>query len=118
STLGDLGINERPLRHAMWFSGLTVSEITTVMGTPPEPIAIESDPAGSTSLSHLLHSDQTSWLPDNLLERGDRMTMAASLEARMPFLDHRLVGFASKLPDSMRIRGLTGKWLLRESMRD
>ena len=43
----------------------------------------------------ILFFDQTSWLPDNLLERGDRMTMAASIEARMPFMDHELAAFVS-----------------------
>ena len=58
-----------------------------------------------------------SWLPDNLLERGDRMTMAASLEMRMPFMDHKLAAFVSSLPDKYRIKGLTTKWILREAMK-
>ena len=61
--------------------------------------------------------DQTSWLPDNLLERGDRMTMAASLEARVPFVDTKLAAFISALPDRFRVRGLRGKWLLRQAIR-
>ena len=47
-----------------------------------------------------------SWLPDNLLERGDRMTMAASIEARMPFMDHELAAFMSALPDNFRIAAM------------
>src|SRR6185503_19113716 len=65
----------------------------------------------------ILYFDQTSWLPDNLLERGDRMTMAASIEARVPFLDHELAAFVSSLPDHYRVRGLTTKWILREAAR-
>ncbi|MBL1293759.1 MAG: asparagine synthase C-terminal domain-containing protein, partial [Thiotrichales bacterium] len=61
--------------------------------------------------------DQTSWLPDNLLERGDRMTMAASIEARMPFMDHHLAEYASTLPDRFRVRGRTTKWILRAAMK-
>ena len=45
---------------------------------------------GNSTLRRMLYFDQTSWLPDNLLERGDRMTMAASIESRVPFLDHEL----------------------------
>ena len=45
---------------------------------------------GNSTLRRILYFDQTSWLPDNLLERGDRMTMAASIESRVPFLDHEL----------------------------
>jgi len=76
----------------------------------------EPDPRTS-SLRRALYFDQTSWLPDNVLERTDRMTMAASLEARAPYLDHRLAEFVSTLPDELRVRGLAGKWILREAAR-
>ncbi|MBV9362527.1 MAG: asparagine synthase (glutamine-hydrolyzing), partial [Betaproteobacteria bacterium] len=65
-------------------------------------------------LRRILYFDQTSWLPDNLLERGDRMTMAASIEARVPFLDHKLAEFASSLPDHWRVDELRRKRVLRE----
>src|SRR6185295_2161272 len=74
----------------------------------------DADPRAS-ALRKILYFDQTSWLPDNLLERADRMTMAASLEARVPFLDHTLVEYVSALPDRYRVRGFTGKWILREA---
>ena len=61
--------------------------------------------AGSTPLRRVLHFDQTSWLPDNLLERMDVMTMAASIEARAPFMDVRLAEFASTLPDRLPNEG-------------
>jgi asparagine synthase (glutamine-hydrolysing) len=68
-----------------------------------------------SSLRRVLYLDQSSWLPDNVLERTDRMTMAASLEARAPFLDHRLAEFVSALPDGLRVRGLATKWILRQA---
>ena len=68
-------------------------------------------------LRKILYFDQTSWLHDNLLERGDRMTMAASLEARMPFMDHRLAAYVSRLPDENRLNGKVSKWMLREGMK-
>ena len=71
----------------------------------------------SSALRRILYFDQTSWLPDNLLERGDRMTMAASIEARMPFMDHRLLALVSALPDRFRVRGGQTKWILREAMK-
>jgi asparagine synthase (glutamine-hydrolysing) len=71
----------------------------------------------STTLRRILYFDQTSWLPDNLLERGDRMTMAASIESRVPFLDHELAGYVSTLPDSYRVKGLKTKWILRQAGR-
>jgi asparagine synthase (glutamine-hydrolysing) len=64
----------------------------------------------------MLYFDQTSWLSDNLLERGDRKTMAASIEARMPFMDTKLAAFVSLHNDSCRIRFGEDKWLLREAM--
>jgi asparagine synthase (glutamine-hydrolysing) len=76
----------------------------------------DADPNAS-SLRRALYFDQASWLPDNVLERADRMTMAASLEARAPFLDHRLVEFVSALPDELRVRGLETKWILRQAAR-
>jgi asparagine synthase (glutamine-hydrolysing) len=68
-------------------------------------------------LRRILYFDQTSWLPDNLLERGDRMTMAASIEARVPFLDHKLVEFVSTLPDHWRVDELRRKRVLRQAAR-
>jgi asparagine synthase (glutamine-hydrolysing) len=72
---------------------------------------------GNSGLRRMLYFDQMSWLPDNLLERGDRMTMAASIEARVPFLDHRLAEYVSALPDAMRVRGWRTKWILRQAGR-
>jgi asparagine synthase (glutamine-hydrolysing) len=77
---------------------------------PPFDAALDS-----TTLRRILYFDQTSWLPDNLLERGDRMTMAASIESRVPFLDHELAGYVSSLPDSYRVKGMKTKWILREA---
>ena len=71
----------------------------------------------TSALRRMLYFDQTSWLPDNLLERGDRMTMAASIEARVPFLDHKLVEFVATLPDHWRVDELRRKRVLREAAR-
>ena len=71
----------------------------------------------ASELRRALYFDQASWLPDHVLERTDRLTMAASLEARAPFLDHRLVEFVSTLPDELRVRGLSTKWILRQAAR-
>jgi asparagine synthase (glutamine-hydrolysing) len=62
----------------------------------------------------MLAADCGAWLADNLLERGDRMTMAASVELRPPFLDHRLVELGFSLPDAMKVRDGRGKWVLRQ----
>ena len=62
-------------------------------------------------LNRLLAVDYETYLPSDLLVKSDRMTMAHSLEARSPFLDHRLVEFAATLPPEWKVRGMTGKWL-------
>jgi asparagine synthase (glutamine-hydrolysing) len=81
---------------------------------PQEPF----QPDGrSTPLRRILYYEQVGWLADNLLERSDRMTMAASLELRTPFLDHRLAEYVSALPDAARVRGLSTKWILRQADR-
>jgi asparagine synthase (glutamine-hydrolysing) len=62
--------------------------------------------------------DQHNYLPDDILYKTDRMSMAHSLEVRPAFLDHRIVEFAARLPDDMKIRGTTLKFILRELMQD
>jgi len=74
--------------------------------------------AGGSALRNILAFDQSVWLPNNLLERGDRMTMAAGLEARMPFLDTRLAQFVSQLPDCYRVSGRTTKLILRNAAKE
>jgi asparagine synthase (glutamine-hydrolysing) len=64
-------------------------------------------------LNRMLYVDTKLWLPDLLLARGDKMSMAASLEARVPLLDHKLVEFAASLPRNLKLRGLVRKYLLK-----
>ena len=110
-------------RYVRWFGALDMTERQRLSvlnlngshvldGMPPFDARRDN-----SSLRRILYFDQTSWLPDNLLERGDRMTMAASVEARVPFLDHRLAEYVSSLPDELRVRGLKTKWILRRAAR-
>jgi asparagine synthase (glutamine-hydrolysing) len=69
-------------------------------------------------LADQLRADLAEWLPHNLLAKVDRATMAVSLEARVPFLDHRIVEWAATLPDELRIRGGVTKAVLRDAFRD
>jgi asparagine synthase (glutamine-hydrolysing) len=71
----------------------------------------------STTLDRLLYADMKTYLVE-LLMKQDQMSMAASIESRVPFLDHHLVEFAAGLPTRMKLRGLTTKWILREAVRD
>ena len=68
-------------------------------------------------IDRYLRVDQAYYLPDDILYKTDRMSMAHSLEVRPPFLDHRIVEFAASLPQNMKIRGLTQKFILKELMR-
>ncbi|MFL5578509.1 MAG: asparagine synthase (glutamine-hydrolyzing) [Gemmatimonadaceae bacterium] len=70
-----------------------------------------------TLLDRLLYADTKTYLHE-LLMKQDQMSMAASIESRVPFLDHPLVEFAARMPDAMKLRGLTTKHVLREAMRD
>lgn len=70
------------------------------------------------ALSRAQYADLKIWLPGDILTKVDRASMAVSLEAREPLLDHRLVEFAARLPARLRLRGGTGKWLLKRALED
>lgn len=107
-------------RMVQWFGSLTRAERAALWTGPAHTRALRPIPfnarKGASSLRRVLHFDQTSWLPDNLLERMDTMTMAASIEARAPFMDIRLAEFAASLPDNWRIRGGVTKRIVREAL--
>jgi asparagine synthase (glutamine-hydrolysing) len=65
-------------------------------------------------LRRMLYVDCHTWLTDNLLERGDRMSMAASIENRPPFLDHHLVELAFNLSSALKLHRGQTKWIVRE----
>lgn len=117
----NLGLEDFRERMPRWFGALSDREREELVSLPAPGHAgqeVQFDtPESNSALRRILYFDQTSWLPDNLLERGDRMTMAASIEARMPFMDHELAGWVSGLPDKYRVRGREGKWLLRAAMK-
>ncbi len=69
-----------------------------------------------SGLDRAQYADMKLWLPGDILVKPDRMSMAVGLEAREPLLDHRLLEFAARLPDKMRVRGGQGKWLMKRTM--
>lgn len=66
----------------------------------------------------MLHQDTAFYLPDDILTKVDRMSMAAGLEARVPLLDHRIVEFAASLPFHFKLRGRRSKVIVKEALRD
>jgi asparagine synthase (glutamine-hydrolysing) len=71
----------------------------------------------SGTLSRILRFDMKTYLTDDILVKADRASMSCSLEARSPFLDHRVVEFASSLPVDYLLHGWTTKWILKTSMK-
>lgn len=70
-----------------------------------------------SGLDRAQYADLKFYLPGDILTKVDRTSMAVSLEAREPLLDHRLIEFGAHLPENMRVRGTTGKWLVKDTMR-
>jgi asparagine synthase (glutamine-hydrolysing) len=111
------------LMHPELRTELSTNGLSEAVGRV-EPSRLLSEPLDRTDatdpLNRALYVDTQHWLPDYLLARGDKTSMAASLEARVPLLDHPLVEFAASLPSGLKINGLrmTRKYLLREVARD
>ena len=108
-------------RMATWFGSFSESACARIWAHGTYVRDLDDAPFSTqpscSNLRRILHFDQTSWLPDNLLERGDRMTMAASLEARMPFMDTDLARFVATLPDTALLRNGKSKYILRRCVR-
>jgi asparagine synthase (glutamine-hydrolysing) len=68
-------------------------------------------------LGKMLYVDTKTWLPDDLLIKADKMTMANSIELRVPLLDHKILEFAASLPQNFKVRGLTTKYIAKQALR-
>jgi asparagine synthase (glutamine-hydrolysing) len=110
--------------HLFWngtFSEAEKRDLYYGSGHGPVGILFDSPsrPNGDLgALSRYLWFDQRFYLPDDILTKCDRMSTAHSLEVRPPFLDHRIVEFANSLPENLKVRGSTLKYVLRELMKD
>lgn len=104
-------------QYRTWFAPFTAQERCDLLGGQPSAGRERDVPEGSDAIDRMLRDDLASWLPDNLLERGDRMSMASSLELRPPLLDHKLVEFAFKLPSEFKVRDGATKWVMKQVAR-
>jgi asparagine synthase (glutamine-hydrolysing) len=71
----------------------------------------------SSALARMLYADQKTYLVE-LLMKQDQMSMACSIESRVPFLDHKLVEFSTRIPDRLKIHGATQKYILKKAVED
>ncbi len=109
-----LSVTTPEARSMLYSDGFTASlggfraedEVAALMRAAP----------GRSGLDRAQYADLAFWLPGDILTKVDRTSMAVGLEAREPLLDHRLVEFAARLPEGMRVRGSTGKHLLKRSL--
>ena len=82
-----------------------------------EPVRIlQAHVRGQDVLHSMLYIDTKTWLPDDLLIKADKMTMANSIELRVPLLDHRVLEFAASLPSRSKLRGCKTKAILKEAL--
>ena len=79
-------------------------------------VAAMRDAPAREAIDRAQYADLKIWLPGDILAKTDRTSMAVSLEAREPLLDHRLVEFAGRLPAALRLRRGEGKWLMKKAM--
>lgn len=112
-----LGERDEEARIRAWFASFTPAERSALLGQsfadPPLSSPPHADP-----LTRMLRHDQGAWLADNLLERGDRMTMGASVEFRPPFLDPRVVELSRRIPAKLHRHDNQAKAVVRAVARD
>ena len=114
------------LRHMRWMAflddhrraGLYAGDLRSAESVAVESVArLFKEVESLHPIARCLHVDQRLWLPDDILTKVDRMSMAVSLEARVPFLDHRLVEAAARIPIEQKIAGKRTKIVLHEAIR-
>lgn len=90
----------------------TLSPVTRYLGLPL------NDRFNGDRVNRMLYVDTKTWLPDDLLLKADKMTMANSIELRVPLLDHKLLEFAASLPGDYKVRAFTTKYIAKRALQD
>src|SRR6266702_85502 len=117
-----------PERWMNWF-GVFNGQLKTNLLSARTKASIDSDSSQAfrrwleknpqrDDLSSMLYLDTKIWLPDNLLMKGDKMTMAASLESRIPLLDYKLIEFAASIPSHIKVKPFKTKYFLKRAYAD
>jgi len=124
--------DERGARAALYLSATTLNECydAQVSRCPDthelvrggfigrRNIAVDDAPRWrGRPIDEMMYADSARYLPDDILAKVDRASMAVSLEVRVPMLDHRVLEFAWRLPSAMKVRHRQGKWLLKRLLR-
>jgi asparagine synthase (glutamine-hydrolysing) len=114
------------MRHHQWLGSFTTAQKrqllqpwTQLLEKDTYQVAFEHqrNSQAQEALNQLLYCDLKLYLEGDILTKVDRASMANSLEVRVPFLNHTLVEYAAKLPHTVKLRGLTSKYILRRAMR-
>ena len=124
-----LGIDYPPeVANFIWWGAYPPPEKAQLL-SPELRAAVNSDPyapvafhsahcSAQDPLDRIFYLDLKLYLQDDLLVKVDRMSMANSLEIRVPFLDYTFVEFAARIPNQFKLKGLTTKYILKKAMRD
>jgi asparagine synthase (glutamine-hydrolysing) len=110
--VGDYG-GDIVRRHLDWMATFTEPTRRLMLADRFVPIESTLQPGAGAGLLSLQLSDIHNYLPEDILKKVDHASMLNSLEARVPFLDYRLVPLVLSLPEEVKIRRLTTKWLLK-----
>jgi asparagine synthase (glutamine-hydrolysing) len=105
-----------------FYCAFSAAEQTKLLGRDPGPVYASylsrwNSRPDAPALPRMLYADQKTYLVE-LLMKQDQMSMAASIESRVPFLDHHFVEFAMSIPDHLKIRGATQKYVLKKAVED
>ncbi len=117
-------------RHVDWVGAFTFEELMEIVSDPADVLReaqelesffqtyFDSSDCPESAVAGMLRADLSTWLPDDLLTKVDRMSMAASLEARVPYLDHPLVELVVSMPSSLKVRSGVRKAILKAAVAD
>jgi asparagine synthase (glutamine-hydrolysing) len=114
--LASVASSQNPLEmyHRLASHWLDASSVVIGAGNPETAVTRDGRSGALGVTERMMYLDLVTYLPDDILTKLDRASMAVSLEARVPLLDHRVVEFAWRLPISFKLRDGQSKWLLRQ----